>query len=59
MLGPSPSQVLKVAEKYRYKLIIKCNNNSKTREFFSRMLDWFYKNCKDVSIFIDMYYERM
>lgn len=59
VLGPSPGEVLKIAGKYRYKLVIKCRNDKKTRNFFSHMLQWFYGQSRDVSLFIDMYYEQM
>lgn len=59
VLGPSPGEVLKVAGRYRYKLVVKCRNDKKTREFFANMLQWYYEKFRDVSIFIDMYYERM
>ena len=36
ILGPSPALVVKVSNKYRYKLIIKCRNN---REFRALMSD--------------------
>ncbi|MFV0401248.1 MAG: primosomal protein N' [Oscillospiraceae bacterium] len=59
LLGPAPGEVLRVAGKYRYKLIIKCRNDKGTRELLSRMLEWFYKECRSVSAFVDMYYDRL
>ncbi len=38
ILGPSPASVVKVSNKYRYKLIIKCKNNKTFRELLSRVL---------------------
>ena len=59
VLGPSPGEILKIAGKYRYKLIVKCRADAETQKMFSEMLDWFYKKYRDVSIYIDMHYERM
>lgn len=38
ILGPSPATVVKVSNKYRYKLIIKCKNNRSFRELLSKTL---------------------
>ncbi len=38
VLRPTPAQVAKINNKYRYKLIIKCKNNLKFREMLSRLL---------------------
>ena len=54
-LGPVPSEVLKVAGKYRYKLLLKCRNTADTRQLLARMLEWFYGQCKTVSVYIDMH----
>lgn len=37
-LRPTPAQVAKVSNKYRYKLLIKCKNNLKLRTMLSRLL---------------------
>ena len=37
-LGPMPSRVAKVNEKYRYRLIIKCRNSKRFRELISEIL---------------------
>lgn len=38
ILGPSPALVVKVSNKYRYKLIIKCRNNHAFRQLLSSVL---------------------
>lgn len=38
ILGPSPALVVKVSNKYRYKLIIKCRNTRAFRELLSNVL---------------------
>ncbi len=38
ILGPSPATVVKVSNKYRYKLIIKCKNNRSFRALLSKIL---------------------
>ena len=38
LLGPSPAAVVKVSNKFRYKLIIKCKNNRSFRELLSKVL---------------------
>lgn len=38
ILGPSPAAVVKVSNKYRYKLIIKCKNNRSFRSLLSKIL---------------------
>ncbi len=37
-LGPMPSRVAKVNEKYRYRLIIKCRNSDRFRKLISKIL---------------------
>ncbi|MDL2233566.1 primosomal protein N' [Ruminococcaceae bacterium OttesenSCG-928-L11] len=59
VLGPVDADTYKVAGKYRRKLIIKCKNNRATRELFRRALEWFYTECKTVTAFIDMHYDRI
>ncbi len=56
ILGPAPSKVFKVNNKYTYKLIIKCRNDLCFREMLSRVLIDFanIKEYKDVSTFADM-----
>ena len=56
ILGPSPAAVVKVSNKFRYKLIIKCKNNRDFRALLSRVLKKFGKDKEfsTVSIFADM-----
>lgn len=37
-LGPMPSRVAKINEKFRYRLIIKCRNSSRFRQMISKIL---------------------
>ena len=41
VLRPSPAAVLKVSNKYRYKLLIKCRNTPRLRELIARLLGEF------------------
>ncbi|MDR2908826.1 MAG: primosomal protein N' [Oscillospiraceae bacterium] len=59
MLGPSPAGVYRAAGKYRYKIILKCKNNKRTRELIARVLNRFYSEKRQVSVFVDMYYDNM
>ncbi|MDR1630373.1 MAG: primosomal protein N' [Oscillospiraceae bacterium] len=43
VLGPLPLRVAKVSNKYRYRLIIKCKNTSRFREFMKKLLVAFGK----------------
>lgn len=56
ILGPSPAAVVKVNNKFRYKLIIKCKNNREFRSLLSTLLTEFGKNKEFSSItaFADM-----
>ncbi len=44
ILGPSPALVVKVSNKFRYKLIIKCKNNREFRKLLSTLLAEFGNN---------------
>lgn len=57
VLGPVPADVYKAAGKYRYKIILKCNNNPKTRGLLVTCLEWFYSHSKQVGIFVDTHYD--
>lgn len=59
ILEPTAGEILKIAGKYRYKIVVKCRNDKTTRKLLRRMLDWFYTNNKNVSIFVDMNYDYM
>lgn len=56
LLGPSPALVVKISNKYRYKIIIKCKNNSEFRALLSRILYEFGKNKEfsSVTAYADM-----
>lgn len=59
VLGPVPADIVKAAGKYRFKLSVKCRNTPAMRGLFAEMLHWFSGQCKTVSVFVDMYYDRM
>ena len=56
ILGPSPATVVKVSNKYRYKLIIKCRNNRAFRALLSGALTAFGANrdFAKVTVYADM-----
>ena len=56
ILGPSPALVVKVSNKFRYKLIIKCKNNREFRKLLSTLLIEFGKNKEfgSVTAYADM-----
>ncbi len=47
LLGPSPLSVLKLNNRYRYKIMICADNNKKTRDLISRLIRDFAKNPKN------------
>ena len=56
VLGPSQAAVFKVSNKYRFKLILKCRNDSRFREMLARMLVQFSSNREfgNVTVYADM-----
>ncbi len=56
VLGPLQPRISKISGKFRYRMIIKCKNNSEFRAFMSELLVNFGKDTKfnDVSIFADI-----
>ncbi len=52
VLGPTPAAVARVNNKYRYRIIIKCKNNKRTRELLRRSAD--FKMTNDASVWIDI-----
>lgn len=56
ILGPSPALVVKVSNKFRYKLIIKCKNNREFRKLLSTLLADFGNNKEfsSVTAYADM-----
>lgn len=59
VFGPCPSSVLKVANKYRYRLIIKCRDDRRTRMLLQQLMCEFGRlpYAKTVSAFIDLNYD--
>lgn len=56
VLGPSQAAVFKVSNKYRFKLILKCRNDSRFREMLGRMLVQFsaVREYGGVTVYADM-----
>ena len=56
VLGPSPAAVKKVSERYRYKLLLKCRNNSRFRALMHALLCAFGGDSanKDITAYADM-----
>lgn len=52
ILGPSPAAVTKVNNRYRFRLIIKCKNNSEFRKMLKKAMD--IKLISDANISVDM-----
>lgn len=52
ILGPAPAAVVKVYNKYRYRMIIKCRNSKKFREMLRRALE--VRLTGDTSVSVDM-----
>jgi primosomal protein N' (replication factor Y) len=61
ILSPLAPRVSKIAGKYRYRVIIKCKNTKRLREFISRLLKEFAndKNYKKITAFADINPESM
>lgn len=57
ILGPSPAAVAKINNKYRYKILLKCRNDSRFRKMLSDILVRFSKKREysDVTVFADMH----
>lgn len=57
ILGPSPQGIMKVNNKYRYKIILKCRNDMKFRKMLSDVLKQFSKIREycDVTVYADMH----
>lgn len=52
ILGPAPSSIAKVNNRYRYRMIIKCKNNKRFREMLKKALAVNLKN--DISVSVDI-----
>lgn len=59
LLGPAPSDILKAAGKYRYKLILKCRSSARLRALLAEMLVWFGRGGGQVHAFVDMFYDKL
>jgi len=61
ILSPLAPRISKIAGKYRYRVIIKCKNTKRLREFISRLLKDFAndKNFKKITAFADINPESM
>ncbi|HHW46631.1 MAG TPA: primosomal protein N' [Clostridiales bacterium] len=56
ILGPCPATVLKVSNKYRYRMLIKCRNNSRFRQLIKDVMFEFSEcpESRNVSVFVDV-----
>jgi len=52
ILGPAPASIVKVSNRYRYRMIIKCKNNTEFRNMLRCALD--VKSLGDVSVSVDI-----
>jgi primosomal protein N' (replication factor Y) len=52
ILGPAPSSVVKLHNRYRYRMIIKCKNNKRFRQMLKEATN--IKLVKDVSLGVDI-----
>jgi primosomal protein N' (replication factor Y) len=52
ILGPSPSTIVKVNNRYRFRMIIKCKNNKQFREMLRKAIN--VKLINDVSVSVDI-----
>ena len=56
VLEPSSATIMKLNNKYRYKLILKFRNSKRFQEFISRLLIWFEKEKRysEISVYVDI-----
>lgn len=56
LLGPMPSKVSKVSNKYRYRLILKCHNSTSFRSMLSEVIHEFSSigDFRNVTVFVDI-----
>ncbi len=61
VLGPMPPRISKISNKYRYRLIIKCKNNSEFRSMIKELLIKFGKNSlyNSVTVAVDINPENL
>lgn len=55
-LDPTPASVLRVAGKYRYKLLLKARNTARMRDMVRQVLQLFHASplCRAVSVYVDI-----
>ena len=56
LLGPTPAQISKVSNRYRYRILIKCKNNRRLRALLKSCLQAFGRTgeSKKATVFVDM-----
>ena len=56
VIGPVPSAIAKLNNKYRFKIVLKCKNNKRFREMISGLLSKLYLDNlgNDVSVSVDI-----
>lgn len=60
LLGPSVASVPKMNGKYRYRMVVKCKNNSRTRTMFNKLLlDFAESSKRAASVYIDINPENL
>ncbi|MBR5451637.1 MAG: primosomal protein N' [Clostridia bacterium] len=60
VLGPSVAAVPKMNGKYRYRMVVKCKNNSRTRAMFNKLLlDFAEPSKRAASVYIDINPENL
>ena len=57
ILGPTPSGIARVNNKYRFRMIIKCKNNKRFREMLKNAIN--IKLVRDVTVSVDINPETM
>lgn len=55
ILGPCESQIVRMAGKYRWRMVLKCVCNARFRTYMRAALEWYHsqRDCRDVSVYID------
>jgi primosomal protein N' (replication factor Y) len=54
ILGPTPAAILKINNRYRYKIILKCKNNKAFRGIISSLLIAYYKEKMSKKVFVSV-----
>lgn len=57
LLGPVQCSPYKVGGRFRYRLLIKCRNDKKTRQLFSELQTWYEQQKNAALMTMDMYYD--